>query len=340
MQTIDGPGRPAFPSSTCMPELTVRALEPGDELAGLTPVWGEPLDAADAAHSPAALVALRGAEVVGLALGRRTRPGWWIDALLVAGASPRQVLVAFARAHPRERIELLARDSGVEIEHAVSQAGFRELCRYVNVRGSLSGRRRPARRPLTFRGYQEIGRRGMAAALAAIWSGGPGPTGLAPSHELDNFLDLARPRGGVPDTSLWRAAYHAGELAGVVLALRLGRDRGTGVLLYIGVVPALRGRGLGGALHAEALWALRAAGALDYEDSTAHGNGAMRRIFERAGCDVSASSVLFAREPELEPERATPPAAPPVRSVPLGAHVSLLRKVPWSPGDAQRTLLR
>ena len=67
------------------------------------------------------------------------------------------------------------------------------------------------------------------------------------------------------------------------------------MLLYIGLDPQFRGRGLGGALNSESLWGCAAPASTQYEDSTTEDNAAMRRIFQSAGCEKVASSAVFVR---------------------------------------------
>ena len=315
-----------------MPVLTVREQASDDDFTSLRPLWGDPPDPVAITASQAALVVLDGASVAGLALGRTTPAGRRFDTLLSDGVSPGELLAALARAVPGKRVELLVRDPGPGLDVAATRAGWQPVYDHVAVCGSLTQLRRPRQRPLTFRGYGEVGRRGMLAVLAGIWPGGVGPCGLPADLELADLLDAARPFGaGAPDTSLWRVAYAAGEPAGAFLALRMAHDPRTGILLYIGLLPSMRGRGLGRALHAEALWLLGSHGVRRYEDATARDNRAMRRIFERAGCRTDGRVLLFARPPLTGPP---PPAQalPPPR-MPAGAHVSLLRKVPCAPGS-------
>ncbi len=256
---------------------------------------------------------VRGEAVEALAsvAGRRV-----VGVYVAPGIGGGEVLSALADESAGKRLELLARDAGPALEAAAVSAGFAVVHRQVRVSGSLAGVGRPRHRPLTFRTYGEVGRRGMLAVLNAVWSGGPGPTGVPPAVALDEFIDAA------PDTSLWRVAYHRGEPAGAMLPLLVDDDPPSGVLLYIGVCAALRRRGLGRALHAEALWRLRSAGAEVYRDSTTLDNAAMRHLFARAGCVEEGTSLLFARPGSVE---GAPGVSP---RLPLGAHVSLLEKVP------------
>jgi GNAT superfamily N-acetyltransferase len=170
--------------------------------------------------------------------------------------------------------------------------------------------------------------------LTDIWERKPGPRGLPADLELERFVDVTRSGTGEPaDLSLWRVAYYTGDPAGVVLVNDTGS--GTGTLGYIGLVPELRGRGLGRALHAEALWLMRSSGLERYEDATGYDNVPMRAIFAGAGCEPIGSAVMYARDPRLGESgggRRTVPSKAGVGRIPLGRHVSLLRKVPCRAG--------
>ena len=216
-----------------------------------------------------------------------------------------------------------------ELVHEVAEAaGFELLFDQVRVGRSLTRVDRPSPRRFTFRHFSEVGRRGMRLMLEGIWEASAGPNRLPADLELERLLDLARPGlGEPPDTSLWRVAYHAGDPAGVAL---VNDDGGrTGTLGYIGLLPNLRGLGLGRALHAEALWTMRSAGLGRYEDGTGWDNAPMRAIFAAAGCEPIGSAVMFVNRAWCDrrdgDDRTT--FAPDVPRLPLGSHVSLLRKV-------------
>jgi hypothetical protein len=90
--------------------------------------------------------------------------------------------------------------------------------------------------------------------------------------------------------------------AGVAFAHR-PPSSDTGTLLYIGLAPEHRGRGLGRLLHAQALASLKAAGASSYEDATAASNLPMRRVFERNGCGPQEEFRLYSWTPAPAPPR-------------------------------------
>ena len=306
-----------------MPEIVVRAWKPGDVAQALRPAWGTRLPGPPTADDGALLVAEHEGSVVGLFTGRRTRAGITIDGLHRADAPVIELMHAVLAAHPTDRIELHVRDGTPSVHRAAVDAGFTELRRNVHVVASPIPATGPAVGTLTLRRYGELGRAGLLAVLERMWPGGVGPNLLPPECELDVFLEHASIRDGQPDTSLWRVAYDHGELAGIVLALRVGDEEQTGIIQYIGLLPARRRARLGRSLHRFALELLRRNGCRVYRDTTQTDNRAMRRLFDEAGCRTEVTSVDFLRPAAEGVEAARPGALPPM---PLGAHVSLLEK--------------
>jgi hypothetical protein len=303
--------------------LTVRELAAGDDLSGLAPLASEPCDP-DRIDPVDTLVVVDHAEVIGIAGRRPLGDAVSLEHLHARPQRAVDVLAALAVAQGDVRIELQVRDPAMELDAAAGRAGYRRLYRQLRVHRSLADIRRPRPQRLTLRGYDEVGGRGLVAMLNAIWSGSPGPHGLPAERELDRFRALAERAGsGPPDTSRWRIAYFDGAPAGVALILCL--DEQVGTLLYMGVVPWLRGRGLGALLHAEALWLMRWAGMRGYKDSTTLENRPMQRIFARAACEPAGSSSLWVRErtSDADEPQQVAPAIPSLRAA--GRHVSLLR---------------
>lgn len=256
--------------------LSVREPRLRDRIARLPLAWGED------GLAERTIVVERDGEAVAAALGRDGPTGPRIDALRLGDVAAPAVLHALAGAFGR--VELLTRDEAGAA--AARDAGWRLVLRQTLYAGPLAAAR-PARRRFTFRPAVHTGRRGLLAALQAVWGGDAGPTGKAHADELDDLLCQCD-----GEASLWRLAYHRDAFAGVVLPQLDGR--GTGTLLYLGLAPAARGRGLGRALHAEALWQLRQAGACRYEDATEADNLPMRALLAAAGCEPAGFVELHA----------------------------------------------
>lgn len=307
--------------------LRARPLGPSEPIADLPPAWRGATHARESAALDASLIILDGDAPVAVAAAERLPAGVRVHGVhLTPDTALGDVLAAVVAAHPGARVEVAARDPGAALEEHAWRAGFDVARREVVVRGTLDRARRPAHRPFTFRTADELGRAGLRTLLAALWHGGPTPSRFATAgEELDQLLHHATPagRGARPATALWRVAYRDGDPAGVILA-RVDGDQGA--LAYLGLLPALRGQGLGRALHAEALWLLRTAGARAYEDATTVDNAPMRRLFARAGLTESATALLLVHDPRPAP--AEQPARTTAPTLPRGAHTSLLAKAP------------
>lgn len=310
-------------------ELRVRPVAETDDLSGLDAVWGAPSHPSSATIHPGGVVVVRDGLVIGLAVIARRRVGVRVEQLFADACAPtHEVLSALAAANADSRIELYARDAPERLDEAAAIAGFELVYRQVRVCRSLAGLTRPPKRHFTFRRAREVGRRGLLVMLVGIWNGKSGPHRLPADLELEHLVDVMRSGAGEPaDMSLWRVAYFRGNPAGVALVNDIGT--GTGTLGYIGLLPELRGRGLGHALHAEALWLMRLSGLERYEDATAYDNAPMRSIFASAACHPIGSAVMYARDRgHGEPGREAVASLRGVRGDLLEPHVSLLRKVP------------
>ncbi|HUN79664.1 MAG TPA: GNAT family N-acetyltransferase [Solirubrobacteraceae bacterium] len=253
--------------------------------------------------------------------------GYRVEALHLGALAPGRALAALADAFAGERLELLVRaDAGEnlrEVERAAREAGLQPVLRQDTYLGDLRDVGRPATRPFTFRDHRDVGPAGTLTALGACWGPAAGPSGKGHAEELEDLLTFAAPGGGEPDDSLWRIAYHDGRLAGVTLAYCQPASPPLGTLLYLGLAPWARGRGLGRALHREALWLLRGAGARVYCDATDVANAPMRRLLREAGCERVGTSTLYASDGRAPAGRAAHPATDPARCP--GAPRSLLR---------------
>jgi ribosomal protein S18 acetylase RimI-like enzyme len=276
----------------------------------LQPAWGA-LGAASFARRGESFLALadRG-RAVGLLSGVAIAGTFEVSGLYAAQRRRDEVLAALLEHVRGERsgqaVELLvepAPESGALAE-ALAGAGFDLVLDQIQYSANLRAvATSPVPAELDFRPCAGLPQADLLAALETVWDGRP-PAGRDPGDELELLLRHATRPDGRTDISLWRLAFADDRLVGALLpALVPGAD-GLGVLLYVGVVPAERGRGLGGALYGQALAALRRAGAVRYKDATARSNEAMVRLFERAGCVPAGSSRLYRAVP-LRPEPGT-----------------------------------
>lgn len=305
------------------PSIRIESLTP--ELADLAARWAGPADLARMKEAAAAeplgtRVVVEDGAPVAVALGATTRRGYrFLAVRWSADRGPRDLpaLVEDARRRfPWGRLEATTRRTAPEVERpgpdagpddpheraveqALEAAGFVVAADQVHVARSLDGFAPADADPFTYRPVREVGRAAMLALLAEIIP----PAEQARRHEsiaerFESFIGAAHRSDGI-DASLWHVAELDGAPAGIVLGQRFPE---LGTLLYCGLRPALRGRGLGAALHHHALARLRRAGATAYRDSTTRENAAMQRVFARHGCKVIGGSRLW-----VLPRPAPPP---------------------------------
>ena len=110
---------------------------------------------------------------------------------------------------------------------------------------------------------------------------------------IDQHLESVRAELGEGWQSACRVFFEGGTAIGVAIPhIEPGRP-GEGRLFYFGILPGARGRGLGSFLHKQALSMLKELGAEYYVGSTHMANAAMRRVFERNGCEVRAYTESY-----------------------------------------------
>ncbi len=298
--------------------LLVRPPRPGDD-----PAWialaraaraaaDDPLDEGELRDAlrgdpRAVLVAWEGRVPLGALVGTATPGGFRIEghsaphdrqgeveAALLAGLherSPGQLLEAYLPA--TEDVGWLRRE------------GYEPRGRELRVACDLV--RLPAESrsdPFSYASLREVGLPRLREALARCW-----PAQLDLEAELDDLLDLIE---GEPDP-LWAVVALDGVEVGVVLARLFARGAArAGTILFMGVFPEARGRGLAKALHAATLHRLRAAGAQRYVDATREENAPMQRVFAANGCTPRGTWQLLQRHPR---PAVTSPGASPVEAL-------------------------
>jgi GNAT superfamily N-acetyltransferase len=257
--------------------------------AALPVLWGEPPDPgaeALAIHRDGDLIGLVGLEPA----GARMQATW------ATGGPPADVLgglVQLTTAHPRERFEvLIGGEPARDLDRALDDAGFALLLDQLHLRGPLTSAPAPPSSPFTYRPVTPASRRALLWLIARVWPYGT-PLDVSPAEELAAIEHASAGPDGAPDRSLWRFADHAGATAGLVLAHRHADDPHVGSLAAFGLVPELRGRGLGAALHDDALALLHQAGASTYHESTPATNAPMLTLLHRAGCTLAGRTKVY-----------------------------------------------
>ncbi|MFL5912666.1 MAG: GNAT family N-acetyltransferase [Gaiellaceae bacterium] len=270
------------------------------------------LRSAAAADPLQVLLALQGGEPVAVAEGAFVASGYHL--LAVHAREPRRRREAAAAL--LERVCALVPGGRVEasagtgrgaawLRRLLVERGFEEVREVVRYRRDLRRYRTAAPGPFAYRSFGELGRVAATDLLDAILRAGPvEPHGLDAVDLMDELLFAAAGGGSrEPDTSLWRIPHLDGAPAGISFAQTARPRADTGSMAYVGLLPEHCGKGLGRRLHAHALATLRAAGMRSYEDATAAGNHAMRRVFEQNGCEPAGSSLLYVLPPSPGPDR-------------------------------------
>ncbi len=131
------------------------------------------------------------------------------------------------------------------------QAGFEELAVLTYMRrrvgpGEADGQDRPG---LEWRRWSRLRRRLFAETIERTYEGSLDCPGLRDLRPIDTVLDTHRHTGTFRPKA-WHVAFEGGEPVGVEL---VNEVQGRGDLVYLGVVPEARGRGLGRALAVRAI---------------------------------------------------------------------------------------
>lgn len=138
----------------------------------------------------------------------------------------------------------------------------------------------------------QLGERTFAQKLLMASTGDPFETST-PDSALSDLRDLRHRAGATFDAEQWLLLSDEHGEIGVVLPQVYERDRTSGTLFYIGIMPDRRGHGLGLKLHQFGLHRLRELGAMDYRGSTDATNTSMLAIFKANGCDLESQARPF-----------------------------------------------
>lgn len=206
------------------------------------------------------------------------------------------VLLRHVRTHlPGVSIEVRVpgRAGSEAVEAALQRFGLKLLRDEICYGRSLPADPPERAEQFTFRAYDAVGKAGMLAVLASVICDDPYfmRRGMDALDALDEMIEDCTVDGQL-DPSLWYLVEVDGVGVGVVLG-RYSPESNEGSLVYMGLAPAFRGKGLGGAVHRAALGLLTKAGAVDYRDATARDNLAMQRVFERNGCTPFESTRIW-----------------------------------------------
>lgn len=177
----------------------------------------------------------------------------------------------------------------------LEQAGFRVARRKAYVDRSLEADLPPDPPGLELRTLADVAEADFLSRMTAATVGDPfedRKEGTDPAEEWKALIAYAGERF---DPSRWFLVDDAEGPVGVVLPQATSDENGT--LFYVAVLPERRGEGLGTRLHAKGLHLLAGQGVTNYFGSTDLRNEAMSRVFERNGCQVTATQLYYERPP-------------------------------------------
>jgi ribosomal protein S18 acetylase RimI-like enzyme len=162
--------------------------------------------------------------------------------------------------------------------------GFRHVTQVVHMRRGIDQDRDRTDGPqsVTIRPAADAPPEVFADVLLRTYDGSLDCPELTGTRTAAEVLDGHRPSAGLPTERLWFLARHAGEAAGVVL-FDAGTEPGALELAYLGLVPAARGRGLGGELVRYAVGHAAADGCHTLTLSVDARNGPAARLYHRHG---------------------------------------------------------
>ncbi len=157
-----------------------------------------------------------------------------------------------AAAHARRRhgarlIQTLLVPEGADpAACALERAGFRLLAELIYMRRTIRNADRAAPPPkgILWRRYTRLRHHAFAETIRATYTGSLDCPGLAGLRTVHDSIRTHK-RTGTYRPKRWQMAVVGRSPAGVVLVNRL---RGRGELVYLGVVPEMRGHGIGRAL--------------------------------------------------------------------------------------------
>lgn len=239
-------------------------------------------------------VALRRDTVVGVLHHERGQPHTGPLQLAVApDHDPEPVARALlSEARPGQDAEVVAWDHQVRIQGALRSLGLSPGAQDVVYSRELQRYRCPFHDVLTRSRCVALSRAQLLGLLEACLSGGSyvDPRARDPAWMLQHALGLARER---EPPAHWEVLSSDGVPCGLSLPCLDPLDPDTGSLLFLGLAPWVRGRGLARIVHAQALEVLRCLGARIYVDETTSDNAAMQRVFERSGCARIGSRSWF-----------------------------------------------
>jgi hypothetical protein len=162
-------------------------------------------------------------------------------------------------------------------ERALAEAGFAQTGDRVEFESAVRDLPEEGQSPLAWRPLGEVPKAAVVKLLVDVSVGDPCASEADDADaELSGWLQM-------PGTTRVDIGVCEGQMAAAVVAYARP-ETGWSTILYMGVIPSLRGRGLGAFVHRHGFAMLRALGGATYHGGTSARNGAMLHLFEVHGC--------------------------------------------------------
>ncbi|GAH87656.1 unnamed protein product, partial [marine sediment metagenome] len=185
------------------------------------------------------------------------------------------------------------------LARAIARAGMERLAVLAYLRRKVTAADARTARPkgIVWKRWTPWRRRKFARTIARTYEESLDCPAMAGLRTADDALATHRATG-VFRAGAWHLALEAREAVGVVLVNAL---EGRGDLVYLGVVPEARGRGIGRALVAEAIRDTARMGLVALGVAVDTQNGPAWRLYARAGFkEVRRRLVFFVPRMRLE----------------------------------------
>ncbi len=176
---------------------------------------------------------------------------------------------------------------GAEADVAVLvDAGFRLLAELQYMRRDLTGKPEPhlpQREEITVETFGEYSQEELAAVIQATYQDSLDCPGLAELREMDDVMEGHRATG-IFNPSTWWLVRWEGQAAGCVLVNE--SISGEAQMVYLGVIPAFRGRGLARWMTAAVMQACMQAGLTAMTLAVDRRNATAARAYAAAGLTI------------------------------------------------------
>ncbi|MGC9453803.1 MAG: GNAT family N-acetyltransferase [Phycisphaerae bacterium] len=164
---------------------------------------------------------------------------------------------------------------------ALTNAGFRQLAELVYMRVATADVSETTRGELAWRSYGRFDEQELARVIAATYENSLDCPAISGLRDIEDVI-AGHKAGGIFTPETWWIVDHHGEPAGCVL-VNDATSPSVSEVVYLGVVPAHRGAGLGEALVRHACAAARRRGRATLTLAVDAANTPAVRAYERAG---------------------------------------------------------